>query len=366
MNVCSTVSPTYAKCEKAFNTNQESLQESNRDCKDRPGPGYVTTHSQKPREDSFSATPDSNPASRSCQRRWSIDFSSENTSVIIVRKSKKEPQPPQRSVSLLQPNTASDRSLKRYSCPPIGFFGSLSRPSSSSSASSSSSSLSTSSCPCCSPPPVPTSVITGPDPFGWKLHPKSRSSSSRARTKRLSLQISLPVITPELKTSPAPNPQSDNAPSPDPTPKTKPPFRPKPPRRRHSDSAFIRSPANPLPVVTLDELCSVHLHPVTLSHESDDVFSTGMEEKVKATPRPHKIPPPVPEKTVMARQIAQLIALSHRRCKANEENIYSSVLKPNPQHSRQAEDHSRLRERHAGLPVDTSHDRERSTPRFPG
>ncbi|XP_044034424.1 uncharacterized protein LOC122867548 isoform X2 [Siniperca chuatsi] len=373
MNKCSTPSParandSYAKCgqmnKKGSNANHVSLVAQNGDCKNRQGPGYVTTHSQEPRERSVSTVSISNVAPRSHQRRWSADFCKCGTpTVITVKKNKKEPQPPQRGVSLLRLHTASHSSAKRYSCPPIGVFGSPTKSSSSSSSTSS----------CSSPPPVQTSVITGHDPLGWKLRPKSHSTSPRARTNRLSLQIPLPVIFPDPKSGPAPNSQSDNTPNPDPSPKTKPPLKPKPSRRHHSESsAFLRSLASTLPVVKLEELCTVKLRPVTLSDESDDVFSEGNEEEVKVTTRPRKIPPPVPEKTAMARQIAQLFAHSrqHRRpitAKANEENIYPSVIKPKPKHSHQTEDHSSLHARKtAWLGVDTSCDRERSTPRFPG
>lgn len=313
-----------------------SLRAQNRDCRNRQGPGDVPAHSQEPRERPFSTVSASSVAPRSHQRRWSADFCKCGTSpVILVSKNKKEPRPPQRGVSLIQPNTTSHPSVKRYSCPPIGICPSPSHPYSSSSSSSTSS--------CSSPPPVQTSVITGPDPLGWKLRPKSSSTSRRAN--RLSLQIPLPVIFPDPKTSPAPSSQLDNALNPDPSPKTKPPCRPKLSRRHHSDStAFLRSLVTPLPVVTLDELHAVRLHAVTLSDESDDVFSGGSEQKVRATPRPHKIAPPVPEKTSMARQKAQLIAHSHQRCKTNEENI--CVIKPKPKHLHQTEDHSSLHERH--------------------
>lgn len=326
---------SYVTCgqmsKKVSNANHVSLRAPSRDCK----------NSQERRERPVSTVSTSNVAPRSHQRRWSADLCKCGTSpTIIVKKNKKEPQPPQRGASLLQLHTASHSSVKRYSCPPIGVFGSPSHPSSSSSSSSTSS--------CSSPPPVPTSVITGRDPLGWKLRPKSSSTSPRARAKRLSLQIPLPVVFPDPKSSPAPNSQSDNTPNPDPSPKTKPPLRPKPSRRRHSDSsAFLRSLAPPLPAVTLEELCAVHLRPLSLSDESDDVFSGGKGKEVKVTPRPRKISPPVPEKTSRARQIAQLIAHSRPPCrpvtaKTNEENIYTSVIKPKPKQSHLTEDHSSL------------------------
>ncbi|XP_070783699.1 NHS-like protein 2 [Enoplosus armatus] len=357
MSKCSTASPacangSYAKCgqmdKKVSNGNHVSLAAQNRDCKSRQGPGHVTTHNSSSTVSTFSVTP------RSHRRRWSADFCKCGTSpVITVKKNVKEPQPPQRGVSLLRPHTASHSSVKRYSCPPVGVFGSPSHPSSSSSSASTSS--------CSSPPPVQTTVITGPDPLGWKLRPKSSSTPPHARTNRLSLQIPLPVVFPEPKSGPA---HSNTT--------TKTPLIAKPPRRRHSDSsAFLRSLGTPVPVVTIEELCSVHLRPVTLSDESDNVFSEGDEEEVKGTARPRKVPPPVPEKTSVARQTAQLIAHSHQRCRpvtaeSNAENIYTSVVMPKPKRSHQTGDHNNGHARKTGLPVDTSCDRERSTPRFPG
>ncbi|XP_070847595.1 uncharacterized protein [Chaetodon trifascialis] len=359
MNKCSAARPAAAnnaKCPQmsktVANADHVGLRAQSRDCKNRQGAGKATAHSQEPRQRPLSTA--STPAVTPCshQRRWSADFCKRGTSpVITVRKSKKEPQPPQRHASLLQPNTASHLSTKRYSCPSIGVFRSRSHLHSSSSSSSTSS--------CSSPPPVPTSIITGHDPLGWKLQPKS-TSSSQARTKRLSLQIPLPVI-PDLKTIPAPNSQSENTPNPDRS-KPKPPLRPKPPRRHSDSSAFLRSLSSPQPAVTLEELCNVHLRTVTVS---DDVFSEGNEEEVKAITRPRKIPPPVPPKTPMAKQIARLIAHSRQRCATNEENIYTSVIRPKPKLTH-TQDHSSLHERRTGLRVDPSCDRERSTPRFPG
>lgn len=325
---------------KVSPANHVSLRGQSRDGKNRQGSGCVATSSQGPRERPLSTVCTSNGTQRSHQRRWSADFCRCGASPgITVRKNKKEPQPPQRGVSLSQPNTASHPSTKRYSCPPLGVCSSPSRLSASSSASSTSS--------CSSPPPVQTSVITGPDPLGWKLRPPSSSTSPRARANRLSLQIPLPVVAPQPKSSSAPPSQSDVAPNPDPSPRTKPPLKPKPPRRHSDSSAFLRSLANPLPAVTLEELRGVHLRSVPLADESDDVFSEE-EEEAKATDRPRKIPPPVAEKTAMARQVAQLIALARRRCKGNEENIYTSVTKPKPNRSHQTEAHSSLHERKTG------------------
>lgn len=272
--------------------------------------GKVTAQPQQPRERA------SSKVSASHQRRWSVDLCRCDTShVIIVRKNKKEPQPPQRHVSLPGPHTASP-SVKRYSCPPMGIFHSPSQ-----SASSSSSSSSTTSSCSSPPPPVRTSVITGHDPLGWKLHPKSNSTSPRARTNRLSLQIPLPVTFPDPRPCPAPNSPSDQNSYPESSHKTKPPLRPKPFRRRHSESsASLKSLTTPLAIrVTLEELRDVHLRPVAPSDESDDVFSDGNAG------RPNKIGPPVPAKTSRARQLAQLIAHSRQRSKpvptkAREEN----------------------------------------------
>ncbi|XP_071318535.1 NHS-like protein 2 isoform X2 [Trachinotus anak] len=337
------VNGAYAKCgqmsKKVSNVNNVSHRAQNGDCKSRQRPGQVRPHSQERREPNLFTASTSSVTPTSHQRRWSADFSKCGpTSVIVVKKNKKEPQPPQRGVSLLRPHSASDSSFKRYSCPPMGIFSSPSQSSSSSSSACSS---------CSSPPPVQTSVITGHDPLGWKLQPKSSFMSPRARTKRLSLQIPLPIIFPD-PSGPAPTSKSDDPPNQDPSSKTKPPLRPKPSRRHHSDSsAFRRSLPNPLPVVTLEDLCAVHLRSVTHSYESDDVFNEGNEEEVKVTTKPRKIPPPVPEKTSMARQIAQLITLSWQRytpvpTKTTEENIYTCVMKPRPKHSHQTVDQSSL------------------------
>lgn len=273
---------------------------------------------------------------RSHQQRWSADFCKCGTSPIItVRKSKKEPQPPQRSTSLVQPSATSNSSVKRYSCPTFGIYSKPRNLYSSSSSSSTSS--------CSSPPPVPTSVITGPDPLGWRLGPKSRSAYRGA--KRLSLQIPLPVVFPGPDTNPAPSSQPDNANNPDPTQKTNPTFRPKPPRRRHSDSlAFLRSLPTTPPVVMLEDLLALHLHPVAISDGSDDVFSGGNTEEARVTPWPRKVPPPVPEKSFMARHKARVIARSRQSCKTDKEAIYSCAIKPRPKPSRQTEDHRSLPE----------------------
>lgn len=94
----------------------------------------------------------------------------------------------------------------------------------------------------------------------------------------------------------------------------------------------------------------MRLRPAGLLDESDDVFGGGdEEEEVKVNTRPRKIGPPVPEKTAMARQIAQLMAHSHRRCRpvpANGEIIYTRVIKPKPTH--QTEEHSALNARTTG------------------
>lgn len=88
--------------------------------------------------------------------------------------------------------------------------------------------------------------------------------------------------------------------------------------------------------VTLEELRAVQLHPAAGSEESDNVFVEASEELQCVTNRPRKIPPTVPEKTAMARQIAQLIACSRQRWRAGrdnpkeEENMYASVMKALP------------------------------------
>ncbi|TDG98378.1 hypothetical protein EPR50_G00217330 [Perca flavescens] len=355
MNKCpaainSTASPARANgsgqmSEKVSDSKPVSLRAQNRDCRSRHGPEHVTPRSREPGESPSSVS------TRSHQRRWSDDFCKCGASpVITVTKSKKEPQPPQRGVSLLRPRAASRYLAKRNSCPPIGACSSPRHPSSSSSSSTSS---------CSSPPAVPTSVITGHDPRGWKLRPRYGAASPLARANRLSLQIPLPVIDNEPESSPPANSQSVNAALPDPSPTTEPRVRAKPHRRHHSDSsAFIRSLASPLPVVTLEEISAVRLRPAGLLDEPDDVFGGGDEEEVKVNARPHKIAPPVPEKTAVARQIAQLMAHSHRHCglvTANGELIYTRVIKPKPRH--QTEGHSGLNARITGLCVDTSCDR---------
>lgn len=81
--------------------------------------------------------------------------------------------------------------------------------------------------------------------------------------------------------------------------------------------------------MTLEELRALHLQPVTLPYVTDDVFKEvkgGGEAKVRKQPR--KIPPPVPKKTLRARQKAKMIVLSQQSTKANEEHIYACVIKP--------------------------------------
>ncbi|KAF7204860.1 transcript variant X3 [Nothobranchius furzeri] len=245
-----------------------------------------------------------------------VDFCKSRTSVITVKKTVKEPQPAQRRVSLKQLQASSHSSFKRYSCPPIGICFSQSQSSSSSSASSSS---------CSSSPPVPTSVITGHDPLGWKFQPRSRSRSSRNHTRRLSLQI------PQLDV-PTPSSPSLNL-----SPKTKLTHRPKPSPRHHSEPSTLRVMEKALPVMAPEELCAVHLRATTLGEQSDEVFNDSAPEKRRdsASPAlPHKVPPPVPLKTALTRQIAHAIG-SSRRClrlvsalRNNHKNTYSSVTYP--------------------------------------
>ncbi|XP_029954346.1 protein transport protein sec31-like [Salarias fasciatus] len=277
-----------------------SLRAKRSDCQGTNAPGCATTGC------AAGAEP------RSHRRRWSIDLSRHRTSeVVTVRKNKREPPPPQRGVSLPQPPAAT--STKRYSCPPMGIF-----PGHSSSSSSSTSS-------CSSPPPVKTSVITGRDPLGWKLQPKSGAASSKARANRLSLQIPLPTV-------PVPD-----SPKPRASPGAEPASEPKLHRRYHSDtSALVRTLEAPAFAVTLDELHGVQLHPIAHPEEPDDVFLETSGDCRRATDRPGKIPPTVPEKTAVARQIAQLIARSHQRWRPVRDNpkedepLYSSVMKAQP------------------------------------
>lgn len=204
------------------------------------------------------------------QRRWSEDFNNTMSSAVItVRKSKKEPKPPQRSTSLQRPHIKAYCSSKRYSCPALGI---LSPPNSSS-----------------PPPAVQTSSITGPDPSGWKIRPKSGNTSSQSA--RLSLQI---PISEKIQSC-----QSSN--------QTK---HSKLPRRRYSDSwAFLRCLGAPLHV-TSEELSAVNLHHINNLSDTDDVFCE----------KPTKEAPPVPVKTEMARQIAQLIAFSQELSMSNEDD----------------------------------------------
>ncbi|XP_035469478.2 putative protein TPRXL [Scophthalmus maximus] len=358
------VSGSHAACgqmsEEVSNANHASHRTENGDCEATQRPRPAIRHSsQETREGPSSPVSISSVTPSAPQRRWSADFSKSGTPpVIIVRKKKKEPQPPQRGVSLLAPHTASERSFKRYSCPPVGIFSSPSRSSSSSSSSSTSSS-------CSSPPTMQTSVITGRDPLGWRLRPKSRSTSPWARTNRLSLQIPLPVVFPDPKSGPGSTSKSDNTFNQDPCPKTKPPVRPKPSRRHSDSSAFLGSLVSPLPAMTLQELCAVNLRPATGSDESDDVFGEANGEQAEvAAQRSKNRPPPVPEKTSMARAIAQLIAHSPQRCtsvttKSTEGDTSTRVMKP--KHSHQAEDYSDQRApKSTGLRLDT-----RTSPRFP-
>nr|XP_043898870.1 uncharacterized protein LOC122780128 isoform X1 [Solea senegalensis] len=252
------------------------------------------TRSQDQRERSLLTVSSAGVTPRCHQRRWSADLSQCGTSsVIIVKKNRKEPQPPERRSSLCDPHSVSHSSFKCYSRPPVTFI--LDHSSSSSSSTTSS---------CSSPPPIQTSTITGPDPLGWKLRLRTTS-------------------------------QSDNAPNP--AGKSKPPVRVKPPCRRHSDpSAFLRS------LHQLEELHAVRLRPVSHPEEFVNVFGDGNEE---ATNRRRKTPPAVPEKTAMARQIAQLIALSLQRStnsfpKTREGNIDGRVMETQLTPSHHAEDRS--------------------------
>ncbi|XP_060951119.1 uncharacterized protein LOC133027954 isoform X2 [Limanda limanda] len=305
--------------------------------------GRVITHSQEARELPMPSDSTSRATPTSHQRRWSADLSKcGSPHVITVRKNKKEPQPPQRRTSLSKPPAASDNLTRRYSCPHTRILSSTSSSSSSSTTSS-----------CSSPPPIQTSAITGNDPLGWRLRPKSSLTTTQARANRLSLQIPLPVVLPDCKSRPVPNSTPDNSLNQVRSPKIKPPLGAKPSRRRHSDSsAFLRSPASPQPLVTLEVLCSVRLRRVAHSDESDDVFS---EVESPVTPQ-RKIPPAVPEKTFTARQMARRIAHSAHRCAPvstkTTEDIYRRV-KPEYKQAHQTTK--------SGLHLDTS-----SSPRFPG
>ncbi|MEQ2263915.1 hypothetical protein XENORESO_015273 [Xenotaenia resolanae] len=313
VNVASAFVNSAKMSEKVSNVNTVSIRaEQTGEGIERPGLRQQTTCNQVPREGSNSTVLTSSVTSHSHRRQWSVDFCKyQAPPVIMVRKNKKEPEPPQRATSLQQLQRSSHSSLKRYSCPPIGIF-----------MSTSSSSSSTPTSPCCSPTSVPTSVIIGPDPLGWKMQPISRSRSSQARAKRLSLQIPLPAVPTSSSLKPEPSSQ------------TKPALRPKPFRRHHSESsAFLNSLEKTLPVVTLEHLHAVHLQPVSLSDGSDNVFDESTQGQESVCASPPKIPPPVPEKTAMTRRKAYLIACSQQCCKPVRANINSiNATKPMSKH----------------------------------
>lgn len=209
----------------------------------------------------------------------SADFSKSSTSAVItVKKSTKEPEPPRRTVSLPRPQAANPTS-KRYSCPAFGITTQKLYQFCSLSASS-------------SPPPlIQTSSITGPDPLGWKVRHKIGNTTSRSRTERLSLQIPLLDAFPETKSQQSSNSSISGC--------------PKPSRRHNSDSlAFLRSSGTTMPV-TMEELSTFKLRRAN-SISNPDVF----EENVEKTEQNIKEPPPVPIKSEMARQVAELIAFS--------------------------------------------------------
>lgn len=315
-----------AECNHNRNKKVFYVQTENRDNR-RKSQGQATTQNQEPRQRSLSTS--SASMTRTHRRSLSENICRCTTSpVITVKKSVKEPQPPQRRASLT-PHTTHDASSKRYSCPPIGSFRSPSQSSSTSS--------------CSSPPPVKTSEIIGHDPMGWKLQPKKSYISPRGHNRRLSLQISLPLL-PDYKLSPTPNSspisEPDHSTKTEPT-KSKPVLKPKPFRRHHSESsAFLKSLANHTPMVTLEDLNNVQLRPIDHVDESDDVFGEENNEE-DVTACQCKTPPPVPEKTAMARQIAQLITHSRqcRRCvktKTNqEEQNAEKAQKSDDHHSQQ-------------------------------
>nr|XP_061823247.1 uncharacterized protein LOC133610719 [Nerophis lumbriciformis] len=258
---------------------------------------------QEVRQRSSSTASPSSLSSSSHQRRWSNNFGRRSSSpVIIIKKNVKEPQPPQREVSLVRSQTPSCRSAQRYSYPNTGIRSS----------------------PSCSSP-VQTAVIMGHDPRGWKLRPKSCISSM------LSLQMPLPVPIPD----PSSLPFIISSPiQSDPSLKSKPPLESKPFRRHHSDSsALLRS----MSLVTLEELRDVRLRPTNHLDEPDDVFGEAYAEG-KVSPRSHKMPPAVPQKTLLARQKAQLIAQSwqRQRCATPKSELYS-VIKPKPKLQQQAD-----------------------------
>ncbi|XP_051926504.1 uncharacterized protein LOC127603865 [Hippocampus zosterae] len=255
----------------------------------------MNTNKEEDGRQSDRRTSTSGLTSCSHRRRWSTDCCPSNASPIIMLKKSQSRCPRQ-----------------RYSSPINGIGSATQLPTSESSSH------------------VRTSVITGRDPLGWKLRPKSSISSKRAHAHRLSLQTPLPVIIPD------PDLVLSDRPPPDPRQKTPPRFKGKQFRRHHSDSsAFLGS----TPAVTLEELREVRLRP----SQADDVFSEAHGGE-KASSR--KTPPAVPEKSPLTRKIAQLIAHSWRRptCaprKTEQEEIIYSVIKPKAK-TQQAENHCGL------------------------
>lgn len=68
-------------------------------------------------------------------------------------------------------------------------------------------------------------------------------------------------------------------------------------------------------MVTLEELRALHLQPLP-------------RPLPRAGEQPRKIPPPVPKKTLMARQKAKMMALSRQSAEEGEKQIYACVIKP--------------------------------------
>ncbi|KAJ0016363.1 hypothetical protein NQD34_014653 [Periophthalmus magnuspinnatus] len=231
--------------------------------------------------------------------RWSTDFGKSSTSAfIIVKKSKKEPEPPKRSVSLLRPQSVVRSTSKCHSCPTFGINPQIVSPSPSN--------IST----CSSAPLIQTSMITGPDPLGWKLRRIPGKTSLQSRAGRLSLQIPLSDIYPVQECQMSTNSYF---------------LKPKGAgivRRHNSDSlAFFRSSETTLPV-TKELLVATKLRHANTMASSDGVF----EEKTKKI---IKKPPPVPVKSETTIQIAKLLAFSQERSNYSDYEQHSSSKNPN-------------------------------------
>ncbi|XP_067084961.1 NHS-like protein 2 [Osmerus mordax] len=147
--------------------------------------------------------------------------------------------------------------------------------------------------PTLSPPVTPTSTITGPSPLGCRMRPRASPPSQGSRV-RLSLELPAP-------TSPSPGP----APGPDPS------LRPRATRRHSDSSAFCRlrglsASVAVMPVVTQEDLSTIRLRPLG-AHNADhtpephDDVTTGEASCPPLTQGPKGRPPPVAAKPPVPR-----------------------------------------------------------------